>query len=798
MRRTDRGGTLSATGTARQGFMQDQTDAGRRRRAVRPGADLALGRQRCAPRRSGTAMSSVIEGKPDVVRTAITVLLAEGHLLIEDVPGVGKTMLAKALARSIDCTVRRMQFTPDLLPSDITGVSVFNQDVRDFEFRPGAIFANVVVGDEINRASPKTQSALLECMEEGQVTVDGTTYTLQAPFIVMATQNPIEMEGTYPLPEAQRDRFMARISMGYPSPACRARPCSTPTAARSPLERPDTGHRRRRPSPADRRRSARVHASAGRQAVHRRPRHRDPRAARRCGSGASPRASLHLLRAVAGPRRARRPRPRAARRRAGARRAGPRAPAHPHGRDPAGPAHHRRRARDLLRRVPVPPRQPAERPRVHALGCAGRPHRRRGRGVHRLRARVARRSPGCHGLGFRDLTRVGVLLVALPAHSAVLVRTRRARDRRGRAHTSTPRGSASTRARHVTIVVRQHLDRDDARASWPRSGSTTSSATGRASCSAAWRRGERAGGRTTAVRSHLRGRHHLGPLGVRVRDPFGLANRAAVLPGTADLVVLPRVRPARRRAAAEARASARRARIPHMVALHGEDDVTIREYRDGDDLRRIHWPATARTGRAHGAPGGPAGPATGGRGARPPPVGHRGSGASGSFEWAVTAVRLDGRAPDRARVCRAPRQRRDRRATAAPARRSTSTRPWTPWPWRRPPRPQQLDQVLHAAHPLTSAGGLVIAVVDRPRRGHAAPRRLAAPARWHRPAAAGRGCDLRRARAPPSSDSRAEALAGAGRRRRLEHARWSAPAPTSPTVWDALTAYSGVTAAVGR
>ncbi|MEO3938627.1 AAA family ATPase [Dermatophilaceae bacterium Soc4.6] len=165
------------------------------------------------------SMTHVIEGKDAMVRMAVTVLLAEGHLLLEDVPGVGKTMLAKSLARSIDCSVRRIQFTPDLLPSDITGVSIFNQDVRDFEFRPGAIFANVVVGDEINRASPKTQSALLESMEEGQVTVDGHTYELSAPFMVMATQNPIEMEGTYPLPEAQRDRFMARISMGYPSPA---------------------------------------------------------------------------------------------------------------------------------------------------------------------------------------------------------------------------------------------------------------------------------------------------------------------------------------------------------------------------------------------------------------------------------------------------------------------------------------------------------------------------------------------------------------------------------------------------
>ena len=165
------------------------------------------------------AISSVIEGKSDVVRTVVTVLLAQGHLLVEDVPGVGKTMLAKALGRTIDCSVQRIQFTPDLLPSDVTGVSVFNQDTRGFEFRPGAVFANVVVGDEINRASPKTQSALLEAMAEGQVTVDGTTYGLESPFMVMATQNPIEMEGTYPLPEAQRDRFMARIEMGYPAPS---------------------------------------------------------------------------------------------------------------------------------------------------------------------------------------------------------------------------------------------------------------------------------------------------------------------------------------------------------------------------------------------------------------------------------------------------------------------------------------------------------------------------------------------------------------------------------------------------
>ena len=162
-------------------------------------------------------IQQVIEGKPEVVRLSLVVLLAEGHLLIEDVPGVGKTMLAKSLARSIDCSVRRIQFTPDLLPSDVTGVSIYDQEAREFEFKPGAVFANLVVGDEINRASPKTQSALLEAMEERQVSVDGTTYVLETPFMVIATQNPIEMEGTYPLPEAQRDRFTARVSMGYPS-----------------------------------------------------------------------------------------------------------------------------------------------------------------------------------------------------------------------------------------------------------------------------------------------------------------------------------------------------------------------------------------------------------------------------------------------------------------------------------------------------------------------------------------------------------------------------------------------------
>jgi MoxR-like ATPase len=160
-----------------------------------------------------------LRGKPEVVELALMCLMAEGHLLIEDVPGVGKTSLVKAMARSIDCDFGRIQFTPDLLPTDVVGVSVWNRKDHTFEFRPGPVFASVVLADEINRASPKTQSALLEAMAESQVTVDGTTYRLPNPFMVVATQNPVEHEGTYPLPESQMDRFLIRTAVGYPSPA---------------------------------------------------------------------------------------------------------------------------------------------------------------------------------------------------------------------------------------------------------------------------------------------------------------------------------------------------------------------------------------------------------------------------------------------------------------------------------------------------------------------------------------------------------------------------------------------------
>ncbi|GAA2174325.1 MoxR family ATPase [Agrococcus versicolor] len=241
------------------------------------------------------AVGTVIDGKPEEIRTVLTVLLAEGHILLEDVPGVGKTQLARAFAAAIGGSVHRIQFTPDLLPSDITGVSIYDQRAGRFEFTPGPVFSNVVIADEINRASPKTQSALLECMEEGQVTVDGVTHELPRPFMVIATQNPIDMDGTYALPEAQRDRFMVRLQLGYPDESAelrmvQARKTHTPLADLDTVVSSDAFLHE-----VDAAHAVRAHELVEQYAVRLVRATREQQVVR---VGASPRATLQLLRAA--------------------------------------------------------------------------------------------------------------------------------------------------------------------------------------------------------------------------------------------------------------------------------------------------------------------------------------------------------------------------------------------------------------------------------------------------------------------------------------------------------------------
>ena len=357
-----------------------------------------------------TNIEKVIEGKADVVSSTIVVLLAEGHLLIEDVPGVGKTMLSKALARSIDCSVRRIQFTPDLLPSDVTGVSIFNQNSREFEFRPGGVFANIVVGDEINRASPKTQSALLECMEERQVTVDNATYQLESPFMVIATQNPIEMEGTYALPEAQRDRFMARVSIGYPVEAAEIAMLDSHTRS-NPLDDLEPV--------ADAAEIRKLIGIVGQvyvsQAVQRYAvaLTAATRRSDELSLGASPRATLHLVRAAKAMAAHAGTRLRAARRRARAGPAGARTPPAPQRRGvderPLDLRDPRRRSWRACPYRPAPSRGGAGmREALSGLTVRGRAFV--AAGVTAIVCAIV--------LGQTSLSRVGVLVLALPLVSA--------------------------------------------------------------------------------------------------------------------------------------------------------------------------------------------------------------------------------------------------------------------------------------------------------------------------------------------------------------------------------------------
>ena len=515
--------------------------------------------------------------------------------------------------------MRRIQFTPDLLPSDITGVSVFNQDVRDFEFRPGAVFANIVLGDEINRASPKTQSALLECMEERQVTVDGTTYELALPFLVVATQNPVEMEGTYPLPEAQRDRFMARVSMGYPSETAElamladheaTNPLDAVTAVSDAAEvaRLMSLVRRVWVSPA-----VRQYAVDLVSATRRSP---DLRL------GGSPRSTLHLVRAAKGHRGARRSRPRA-----------PGRPAAPRGPGPRPPAS----ALDRSARRRAHRRAGRHRPPRHRAGPGG------GTGVTVLRRLTGRGRllvvvgllVGAVGLlgGQTDVLRIGVLLLVLPVVSLLVVsRTRyRLSAARGLRPERVEAGSTATalvRLESVSrlptglVLLEDHVP---------------------------WAVGESPrfvlerlpGGARRVVRHELRpphrGRFVVGPLQVRLVDPFGLCRTTRRFQSTDVLTVVPQVIPLPAvpllgdwSGMGDSRARA--------IASSGEDDVVPREYRTGDGLRRMHWKSTARAGRLMVR-----------REEQPWRVratvlidtragSHRGDGPASSFEWAVSAA----------------------------------------------------------------------------------------------------------------------------------------------------------------
>ena len=567
------------------------------------------------------AVASALSGLDPAITTALAVVLAEGHLLMEDVPGVGKTTLARALARSVDCTVGRIQFTPDLLPSDVTGVSIFRAGESDFEFRPGPVFSNVVIADEINRASPKTQSALLEAMQERAVTSDGVTRPLPTPFLVVATQNPVEMEGTYPLPEAQRDRFMAQIAVGYPAASDEMAMLDThdgvdplrsiaPVTDAATLGRLIAIARRVFAAPAIKQYIVDLVGAT--------------RAEPGLRLGASPRASLHLLAASKARAAMAGAEPRPSGRHQGARGNRARPPSHPQHRGaPRGPdgdaagrrdrparSHPHGGSRRRSREVPRPGRARRCGPGMTPTPSpdASSTARVTARGVGLAVAGIAIAALGV-GLASPVLVYVGVTAVCVAAVSALwmllavhtfLLRFPLARREvaprpltvgtPGRvtvtissAHSLDPRGGLHP-GRRLSRSIVEGLDIREQAAAELTGGAGTKASVARLPDSITL---------SYALAPTRRGRWPLGPAIVHSSDPFGLVLADTSVGGAEMIPVWPAIIDLTATAGA---LMGHADRVVIGARTPSPDDASLRDYREGDDLRRVHWKSSARHG----------------------------------------------------------------------------------------------------------------------------------------------------------------------------------------------------------